>query len=153
MSARFALPPDYVLLIPGGAAHRPKKRWPIAHFIAAGAHGSPQPGVTPVVIGGPEERELGAAIAAAVPAARDLTGQTGFADIVALGRGAKRAIGNDTGPMHLAVAGGAPATVLYSAASDPRADRAARRGRVDSPQPRPRRSSGRRGCRDAWACA
>ena len=28
-------------------------------------------------------------------------------------------MGNDTGPMHLAVVGGAAATVLYSAASDP----------------------------------
>src|SRR5579863_7040484 len=89
---RFALPPDYVLLIPGGA---------------------------PVVIGGPDERELGAAIAAAVPTSRDLTGQTDFADIVELARKARRAIGNDTGPMHLAAAAGAPATVLYSAASDP----------------------------------
>jgi ADP-heptose:LPS heptosyltransferase len=54
-----------------------------------------------------------------VPAARDLTGQTEFGDIVALGQEARRAIGNDTGPMHLAVVGGAPATVLYSKASDP----------------------------------
>jgi ADP-heptose:LPS heptosyltransferase len=32
---------------------------------------------------------------------------------------AVHAVGNDTGPMHLVVAGGASATVLYSAASDP----------------------------------
>jgi len=115
---RFALPKDYVLLVPGGAAHRPEKRWPVAHFIGL-AQRIAAAGATPVVIGGPDERDLGAAIAAAVPQARDLTGQTSFADIVALGRGAKRAIGNDTGPMHLAVAAGAPATVLYSAASDP----------------------------------
>ncbi|HEV2186369.1 MAG TPA: glycosyltransferase family 9 protein, partial [Stellaceae bacterium] len=44
---------------------------------------------------------------------------TSFADIVAIARSARRAIGNDTGPMHLAVAAGAPATVLYSSASDP----------------------------------
>jgi ADP-heptose:LPS heptosyltransferase len=116
--ARFALPQDYVLLIPGGASHRPEKRWPIAHY-AALARRVAAAGVTPVVLGGSEEDTLGASIAAAAPQARDLTGQTGFGDIVALGRGARRAIGNDTGPMHLAVAGGAPATVLYSAASDP----------------------------------
>src|SRR5262249_45929907 len=80
----------------------------------------------PVVIGGSDEITLGRAIAAAVPETRDLTGQTGFGDIVALGRDARRAIGNDTGPMHLAVAGGAAATVLYSAASDP--DKTAPRG-------------------------
>jgi ADP-heptose:LPS heptosyltransferase len=76
-------------------------------------------GLTPVVIGGPGERDLGQAIATAVPQARDLTGATDFADIAVLGRHTRRVIGNDTGPMHLAVAGGAPATVLYSSASDP----------------------------------
>jgi ADP-heptose:LPS heptosyltransferase len=117
-TSRFALPRQYVLLIPGGAAHRPRKRWPIARY-AALAQRLAAAGLTPVVIGGAEEHELGAVIAAAVPQARDLTGSTEFGDIVALGRRAYRAIGNDTGPMHLAVAGGAPATVLYSAASDP----------------------------------
>jgi ADP-heptose:LPS heptosyltransferase len=116
--ARFALPPEYVLLIPGGAAHRPEKRWPIERYGAL-AQRLAAAGLAPVVIGGGEERPLGQAIAAAAPQAIDLTGQTGFGDIVALGRGSRRAIGNDTGPMHLAVAGGAPATVLYSAASDP----------------------------------
>ncbi|HWB48667.1 MAG TPA: glycosyltransferase family 9 protein [Stellaceae bacterium] len=116
--ARFALPADYLLLMPGGAPHRLDKRWPLASFIAL-AQRVAASGATPVVIGGAAERVLGAAIAAAVPQARDLTGRTGFGDVVALGRGARRAIGNDTGPMHLAVVGGAPATVLYSAASDP----------------------------------
>jgi ADP-heptose:LPS heptosyltransferase len=116
--ARFALPEEYVLLIPGGARHRPEKRWPLERFVEL-ARRLAAAGLVPVVIGGPDERELGQAIAAAVPQARNLAGATDFADIVVLGRGARRAIGNDTGPMHLAVAGGAPATVLYSAASDP----------------------------------
>ncbi len=107
-----------MLLVPGGAPHRPQKRWPLAHFIELAARIAAS-GLVPLIIGGPDERDLGAAIAASVPQARDLTGQTSFADIVAIARGAKRAIGNDTGPMHLAVAAGAPATVLYSAASDP----------------------------------
>ncbi|HTQ34917.1 MAG TPA: glycosyltransferase family 9 protein [Stellaceae bacterium] len=115
---RFALPPDYVLLMPGGAPHRPEKRWPLANFIGLARRVSAA-GPTPVVVGGPGERDLGAAIVAAIPQARDLTSQTELGDIVALGRRARRAIGNDTGPMHLAVVGGAPATVLYSAASDP----------------------------------
>jgi ADP-heptose:LPS heptosyltransferase len=116
--SRFDLPPDYVLLIPGGAAHRPAKRWPIDNYAALASRASAT-GLAPVVIGGPAEVPLGKAIAAAAPGTRDLTGRTEFGDIVALGRFARRVIGNDTGPMHLAVAGGAPATVLYSAASDP----------------------------------
>ena len=116
--SRLALPPDYVLLLPGAAPHRPEKRWPLDCFIEL-ARRIAAAGPTPVIVGGAAERELGAAIAAAVPRARDLTGQTEFGDIVALGGRARRAVGNDTGPMHLAVVGGAPATVLYSAASDP----------------------------------
>lgn len=115
---RFALPPDYALLIPGGAPHRPQKRWPIGYY-AALAQRLAAAGLTPVVVGGREEHLLGRTIAAAARETCDLTGQTGFGDIVALGAGSRRAIGNDTGPMHLAVAGGARATVLYSAASDP----------------------------------
>jgi ADP-heptose:LPS heptosyltransferase len=116
--SRFALLPGYVLLLPGAAPHRPEKRWPLARFTEL-ARRIAAAGLAPVIAGGLAERELGAAIAASVPEARDLTGQTEFGDIVALGRGARRAIGNDTGPMHLAVVGGAAATVLYSVASDP----------------------------------
>jgi ADP-heptose:LPS heptosyltransferase len=115
---RFMPPGDYVLLIPGGAPHRPQKRWPIERYaalagrIAAG-------GMVPVVIGAEAERPLGRAIAEAVGETRDLTGETEFGDILALARRARRTLGNDTGPMHLAVSAGSPATVLYSAASDP----------------------------------
>ena len=114
----FDLPERVLLLVPGGSAHRPEKRWPVEGFVAL-AQQAAAAGVTPVVVGGAAEAPLGAAIAAACPAARDLTGRTGFGDIVTLGRRALQAVGNDTGPMHLIVAAGAPATVLYSAASDP----------------------------------
>jgi ADP-heptose:LPS heptosyltransferase len=116
--ARFALPRDIVVLVPGGAAHRLEKRWPIGHYGALATRIAAT-GATPVAIGGPGEAPLGAALAAYCPATRDLTGQTQFGDIVALGTMARRAIGNDTGPMHLLVAAGCPATVLYSIASDP----------------------------------
>jgi ADP-heptose:LPS heptosyltransferase len=107
-----------VMLIPGSAPHRPAKRWPIERFSEL-ARRITAIGLTPVVIGGSGERDLGRTIVTAAPQTRDLTGATDFADIAVLGRHARRAIGNDTGPMHLAVAGGAPATMLYSSASDP----------------------------------
>jgi len=72
-------------------------------------------GLTPVVVGSGNE----VPIARNIPAALDLTGQTSFGDLADLGRAARFAVGNDTGPMHLIVAAGCPATVLYSAASDP----------------------------------
>jgi ADP-heptose:LPS heptosyltransferase len=116
--AGFDLPQSFVLLVPGGAAHRPEKRWPLEQY-AGLARWLVADGVTPVLVGGAAEAEMGAAIRAAVPQSRDLTGRTGFGEVVALGARALHAVGNDTGPMHLVVAGGAPATVLYSRASDP----------------------------------
>jgi ADP-heptose:LPS heptosyltransferase len=115
---RFALPERFVVLAPGGAPHRPAKRWPAASFGELAAH-LVSKGIVPVVLGGRAEAELGAAIAANCPGTRDLTAQTGFGDIVALGRQALHAVGNDTGPMHLLAAAGCKATVLYSVASDP----------------------------------
>jgi ADP-heptose:LPS heptosyltransferase len=115
---RFRLPERLVVLVPGGAPHRPEKRWPVERFGTL-ATAVLSRGAVPVVIGGLAERALGAAISAACPAARDLTGGTDLAEVAALGRRALWAVGNDTGPMHLLVAAGAPATVLYSAASDP----------------------------------
>jgi ADP-heptose:LPS heptosyltransferase len=115
---RFRLPRRFVALVPGGAPHRPKKRWPIDRYGAL-ASALVSRGATPVVVGGPAERELGAAIRMACPGARDFAGETDLAEVAALGRQALWAIGNDSGPMHLLAAAGAPATVLYSAASDP----------------------------------
>jgi ADP-heptose:LPS heptosyltransferase len=115
---RFKLPDPYVLLVPGGSAGRPLKRWPIAKYAALAtellAHGA-----VPVVVGGAAEKSLGATIRAAAPRTRDLTGQTDFAEIVALAREASAAIGNDTGPMHLIAAANCPSIVLFSAESDP----------------------------------
>lgn len=116
--ARFALPGRIVVLVPGGAAHRPAKRWPVGRYGELAAVVAARD-ATPVVIGGRQETALAAAILARCPMARDLTDQTSFGDIVALGRLALRAVGNDTGPMHLLVAAGCTATVLYSGTSDP----------------------------------
>jgi ADP-heptose:LPS heptosyltransferase len=110
----FGLPRPYALLIPGAAPHRPAKRWPVDRF-AALADILAARGVTPVVLGSRAEAPL----AAAIPAAIDLTGCTSIADIATLARGAAFAVGNDTGPMHLAAAVGCRCVVLFSADSDP----------------------------------
>ena len=71
--------------------------------------------MTPVVVGSAAET----AIARGIPAALDLTGQTSFGDLADLGRSARFAVGNDTGPMHLLATAGCPALVLFSNDSDP----------------------------------
>ena len=115
---RFALTPPTALLVPGSAPHRPAKRWPAARFAALALALAVQ-GTTPVLLGTQAEARELAEIARACPGARDLCGETGLAEIAALARGARLAVGNDTGPMHLIAAAGCPCLVLYSAESDP----------------------------------
>jgi ADP-heptose:LPS heptosyltransferase len=115
---RFGLTVPFVLLVPGGSAHRPEKRWPIAHYRTL-AERIAASGLLPVVIGGPGERPLGREVRDAVPDARDLTGDTSFDELASLARAARCAVGNDTGPMHIVAASCCPSVVLFSAASDP----------------------------------
>jgi ADP-heptose:LPS heptosyltransferase len=116
--SRYALPARFALLVPGGSAARPQKRWPVERYAALAAELN-QRGIVPVVIGVAAEQPLAAAIRGLCPAARDLTGQTSFAEIAALARRAFVAVGNDTGPMHLIAAAGGLAVVLFSGDSDP----------------------------------
>ena len=112
------LPPRYGLLVPGGSAHRPGKRWPAEGYAALARHLLDR-GIVPLLLGAEAERKEIQDIAEAAPGARDLCGRTGLEALAALGRGAALAVGNDTGPMHLIAAAGAPSLVLYSHDSDP----------------------------------
>ncbi len=116
--AEPALPDRAVLLVPGAAPHRPRKRWPADRFgVLAGKLVAR--GYAPVVIGSSADMPLAKAIRAVCPEAVDLTCRTSVADIFRLGARAVLAVGNDTGPMHMAAAMGCPCLVLFSAESDP----------------------------------
>jgi ADP-heptose:LPS heptosyltransferase len=112
------LPPRTALLVPGAAPHRPRKRWPAERFGAL-ARLLTARGLTPVVVGSAGEAGLAATIRAACPQAIDLTGRTDLPALAGVAAGAALAVGNDTGPMHLAAASGTPCLVLFSADSDP----------------------------------
>ncbi len=105
--SRFALPARFTLLVPGAAPGRPEKRWPAAHFADLAA-ALPMPAV---IVGSAGE-------GAGIPGL-DLTGRTSLLELAAITARAALAIGNDTGPMHLAAALNVRSTVLFSAASDP----------------------------------
>jgi ADP-heptose:LPS heptosyltransferase len=107
----------YALLVPGSAAHRTEKRWPVERFGELGEVLRKR-GLEILILGGMQESALARTIQRKVQA-RDLTGRTDFAQIAALAARATVAVGNDTGPMHLIAAAGAPTLVLFSSASDP----------------------------------
>ncbi|WP_420877216.1 glycosyltransferase family 9 protein [Rhodospirillum rubrum] len=113
-----ALPDRFALLVPGGAPHRPRKRWPASSFGAL-ARRLAASGVTPVLLGTAAEAAEAAQIRQSCPSAIDLLNRTSLLDIAGLGRRAVYALGNDTGPMHLLAAAGCPSVVLFSDASDP----------------------------------
>ena len=115
---QFALPSDIVLLVPGGAVHRPEKRWPTEKFSEL-ARQLLLDGLSPVLLGGIAEVEILEKISMDCPQAINLCGQTSLLQIAALARHAKFSVGNDTGPMHLIAAMGRQTVVLYGHSSDP----------------------------------
>jgi ADP-heptose:LPS heptosyltransferase len=127
------LPGRYAVLLPGGAAHRPEKRWPAEHF-AAIAQRLVDIGITPVIVGGPPEAREAAIVQTASQSALSLIGQTGLLDLAPIMRGASVVVGNDTGPVHVAALVGAPVTVMFGSASSPRQSRP--RSHPGSPEPR-----------------
>jgi ADP-heptose:LPS heptosyltransferase len=112
--ARFGLPADFALLVPGSSPDRLGKRWPAARYQAL-AERLAERGITPVVVGSAPEKGL----AAEIPAAIDLIGQTSFGDLADLARAARFAVGNDTGPMHLIATAGCAVITLFSKDSNP----------------------------------
>lgn len=115
----FGLPDAYALVIPGGAPHRPEKRAPAEIFATLCRH-LQERGIAPVLLGTPGDRRPIEDILGRCSGAIDLSNRTGFGDLADLARGAVGAIGNDTGPMHLAAAVGCPSLVLFTPASDPK---------------------------------
>ena len=114
----FGLPARYALMVPGGSAHRPEKRWPVAEYRHV-CSVLLQRGITPVLLGSGPDRDACTAIAHGAPGVIDLTGRTTLAAIASLARAAVGAVGNDTGPLHVIASTGCAVVALYSNASDP----------------------------------
>lgn len=116
--SRFKLPKRYALIIPGGSAHRPGKRWP-ANYYGELCNWLVSEDILPVLIGTKAESSVLSTIESLCPAALNLGERTIFADLAELGRSTLLTIGNDTGPTHLVAVAGSPIIVLFSQYSNP----------------------------------
>ncbi len=112
--ARQAMPETgapLVALHPG--AMDPRRRWPPAQFAAVGDALAAM-GATVVVTGTPDEQDTIAAIVGAMRApAQDLCGKLSLGGLAGLLARCRLVVANDTGPLHLALAVGAPAVGIY----------------------------------------
>jgi ADP-heptose:LPS heptosyltransferase len=111
-------PEPFALLIPGCSPQLLHKRWP-AEYYAALALRLKERGIASVAIGTKTEADTIAALRKAAPDVIDLCGQTNLYQIAALARRTTCVVGNDTGPMHLAAAVGAPTLAVLSGHTDP----------------------------------
>ncbi len=96
-----------------------RRRWPTAHFAAIGRLVRERCGVMPVLVGAPDERELGAAYQAAGSPAVNLIGRTSLEELSAVLVLSRLLITNDTGTMHLAAGLGVPVLALFLATAQP----------------------------------
>lgn len=103
----------WLCLMPGSTW--PSKAWPVAHFrdLASTARAA---GLEIVVLGVPAEAAICAEVARGL--GRDLCGRTSLKEAAAWLRGARAAVGNDSGLSHLAAACGTPTLAIYGA-TDP----------------------------------
>jgi ADP-heptose:LPS heptosyltransferase len=80
------------------------------------------PGLFPVLLGGPDERELAAAVIGHLGQlpALNLSGRTSLRDLIGIFAECAVVFGPDSGPMHLAAAVGCPVVSLWGSTSPAR---------------------------------
>jgi ADP-heptose:LPS heptosyltransferase len=111
-----------VVIAPGGGTNPgmdlPEKRWLPERFAALADRLHVDTGASIVLLGGPADRLLCAQVQQAMRApAVDLSGAAAFAERGALLQRARLFVGNDSGPMHLAVATGCPVVAIFGPTS------------------------------------
>lgn len=122
----FGLRGPFMLLLPRGSDAEPNRRWAENKYCELASRIARQ-GVTPVVLGGADERNVGAAILKAEPRAKNLVSRPDMFQCIGLANRAMAALGDDVELMHIAAAAGATCLVFLSSQANP--ERAAPRGR------------------------
>lgn len=122
----FGIRGRYVLLLPRGSNAEANRRWPEEKYIDL-AKRIARNGVTPVVLGGSDERNIGAAIAKEEPRAKNLVTRPDLFQCIGLAERAYFAVGDDVELMHVAAAAGTQCLVFLSSLARP--DLASPKGR------------------------
>lgn len=106
------LPERFVLMIPGCSPTHPYKRWPVENFKAI-AQRLAERQIHSVVMGTAAESAEVEAIVSATPMAVSMLNKTSLLDIPDLVRRSLAAVGNDTGPSHIAAFSGRPNIAIF----------------------------------------
>lgn len=97
-----------------GAFYGTAKRWIPARYAAVGDLLSRQAGARIAILGGPSERPLADAIAAAMTSpTRVLSGETSLPELVGVISRLRLLVTNDSGPMHVGAALGVPLVAIF----------------------------------------
>jgi lipopolysaccharide heptosyltransferase II len=105
-----------------GAEYGPAKRWPVARFVEAALAIQRKTRCGWLIFGGPGDRGLAEEIAGAFRTGSggpicNLAGQTSLRQLCAGLKSCRLVLTNDTGPMHVAAAVGAPVVALFGSTS------------------------------------
>ncbi len=102
----------FVVLHPGASC--PSKRWPARHFAAVGDELAKRSGAKVVVLSGPGEEQYGRQVIAAMKQkAVPALGVLSLGETACLLKKARCLVSNDSGPVHLAGAVGAPVVSIF----------------------------------------
>ncbi|HEX5314156.1 MAG TPA: lipopolysaccharide heptosyltransferase II [Gammaproteobacteria bacterium] len=105
-----------VVALAPGAEYGPAKRWPIEAYAALAARFAAA-GWQSWLLGSAGERLLAESVAARVPMARNLAGETTLVEAVDVLGASTVAVTNDSGLMHMAAALGIPQVALFGSSS------------------------------------
>jgi len=105
-----------------GAEYGPAKRWPAERFVAAACALREKTQCRWMVFGGPGDRALAEMIASDIARVTgepplNLAGKTSLRELAAVLKICGLVLTNDSGPMHLAAAVGAPVTAIFGSTS------------------------------------
>jgi heptosyltransferase I len=112
LAGRDIKPGNYAVLVPGSA--HSDKCWPVERFAAIASKISSQFGLSVIATGTATEKTIVEKLKAVsdVPI-ENFAGLTNLSELIALLKGAKVVLSNDTGPGHIAAALGRPLVLIY----------------------------------------